>query len=806
MKNLFALFALLLVVFLLAGNANAQIAVTVDNPANTTPPLSASYTSLADAITALNGVTAMSGPVTLSLAANGTETAPTDGYLLGSASLNAVTSAVNTITFVKFGVGANPLITAFTPGVSTSVDGIWKIQGTDYVTINGIDLQENAANTTATQQMEWGYALVKLSSSAPFDGCQYVTIQNCSITLNKANTGSYGIYAGNHIATVTTSLTITAESDALNNCKFYNNTISNVYVGIRLAGYAASSPYTLYDQNNEIGNASGTGNSITNYGGSSTTTYGIYSIYQNGLLVNYNTVNGGGTGTTYGIFTSTGSNSNLTIRGNTVTIQGGGTTSSVYAINNATGASGTTNTVNIYDNTVENCTYPTATSGTMYLLYTTGAAFNVNVYNNTVRNNTKSGTSGSTYIFYNTNLGANGFENIYNNNFYGNTASGTGTVYCLYTNSVSTATKNIYGNNIYNNTSGGSLQSLNQTLGLTVNVYKNQIYNNSSTSTGTTAGLVRGIVTGSGTNVYIYNNFVSDLKATTAAGTDAIRGIEISSTSANSTYGIYNNTVYLNASSSGANFGTTGIYHTRSATATTAVLDMRNNIIVNNSTPAGTGFTVAFRRSASTDLVNFGSSSNNNDLYAGTPSVTNLIFYDGTNSDQTMAAYKARVTPRDASSFSTLPNFVNIAAAPYDLHINPATATQLESGGNTISTPNINDDFDGNARYPNPGYPNNPSYPATAPDVGADEFAGIPQDLSGPVISYTPLGNSASTTTRVFSNVSITDPSDIYIPIFILPLNEKALINYRYSDLYYHISNIKYGAHFTNTLCCIVFH
>ena len=102
MKNLFALFALLLVVFLLAGSANAQIAVTVDNPANTTPPLSASYTSLADAITALNGVTAMSGPVTLSLAANGTETAPTDGYLLGSASLNAVTSAVNTITFVKF--------------------------------------------------------------------------------------------------------------------------------------------------------------------------------------------------------------------------------------------------------------------------------------------------------------------------------------------------------------------------------------------------------------------------------------------------------------------------------------------------------------------------------------------------------------------------------------------------------------------------------------------------------------------------------------------------------------------------------
>ncbi|MFA7359511.1 MAG: T9SS type A sorting domain-containing protein [Candidatus Kapaibacterium sp.] len=763
MKKLFSFFLVLFTVLVLAGFTNAQIAVTVDNPTNTTPNLSVSYTSLADAITALNSVTAMSGPVTLTLLAGGTETAPAGGYLLGSASLNAVTSATNTITFNKTLIGANPLITAFTPGTSTSVDGIWKIQGTDYVTINGIDLQENPANLTATEQMEWGYALVKMNAAAPFDGCQYVTIQNCVVALNKANTASVGIYAGNHIATATTSLTITATTDALNNCKFYNNTISNVYIGIRLAGFSAASPYTLYDQNNEIGNAPGTGNNITNYGGGTVTTYGIYGLYQNGLLVNYNTVNGGGTATTYGIFTSTGTNASVTIRGNTVTVQGGGTTSSVYAINNATGATGTTNTIDIYDNTVENCTYPTATSGAMYLLYTTGAAFNVNVYNNTVRNNTKSGTSGATYLFYNTNLGANGFENIYNNNIYGNTSSGSGTVYGLYSNSVSTATKEIYGNNIYDNTSGGSIQSLTQTLGITANVYKNQVYNNSSTSTGTTVGLVRGITASSGTNVYIYNNFVSDLKATTAASPDAVRGIDISSTSTLSTYGVYNNTVYLNASSSGANFGTTGIYHTRSAVATTGVLEMRNNIIVNNSTSAGTGFTVVFRRSASTDLVNFGSSSNNNDLYAGTPSASNLIFYDGTNSDQTMAAYKSRVTPRDASSFSVMPAFVNITTAPYDLHLGTAAATQLESGGAVVSTPNIVSDFDGNARYPNPGYPNNPSFPATAPDVGADEFAGIPQDLNGPSISYTPLGNTASTSGRVFSNVTITDPSGVNV-------------------------------------------
>lgn len=499
MKNLFALFTILFAALILAGSANAQIAVTVDNPANTTPPLSASYTSLADAITAINAITGMTGPVTFTLAANGTETAPAGGYLLGNATLNGLTSATNTITFNKTVIGLNPLITAFTPGTSTSVDGIWIIQGTDYVTINGIDLQENAANTTPTELMEWGYALVKSQNVSPFDGCQYVTIQNCNITLNKTNTGSYGIYAGNHIATATTSLTITAETDALNNCKFYNNTISNVYVGIRLAGYGASSPYTLYDQNNEIGNASGTGNSITNYGGAGSTAYGIYAIYQNGLSVNYNTINGGaGTTTTlYGMYTSTGINSNVTIRGNNVTIQGGATTSTIYAIRNDMGTTGTTNTLNLYDNIIENCTYPTATSGGMYLLYSYGNVFNVNIYNNIIRNNIKSGTSGATYILYSYGLGANGFENIYNNNLYDNSASGTGTVYCLYTNSVSTATKNIYGNNIYNNTSGGSLQSLTQTLGISADVYKNQIYNNSSTSTGTTTGLVRGLTASS---------------------------------------------------------------------------------------------------------------------------------------------------------------------------------------------------------------------------------------------------------------------------------------------------------------------
>ena len=38
-------------------------------------------------------------------------------------------------------------------------------------------------------------------------------------------------------------------------------------------------------------------------------------------------------------------------------------------------------------------------------------------------------------------------------------------------------------------------------------------------------------------------------------------------------------------------------------------------------------------------------------------------------------------------------------------------------------------DFDEDSRFPENGYAENPSCPATAPDVGADEFAGIQANL-----------------------------------------------------------------------------
>ncbi|KAB2843596.1 MAG: hypothetical protein F9K42_13900, partial [Ignavibacterium sp.] len=190
----------------------------------------AQFTTINQAIDSLNLVGVDTGGVTFNIAAGYTETAPAGGFVLGSTILNASVAAYSPIVFQKSSTGNNPLITAFTPGTSTSVDGIWIIQGTDYVTIDGIDLRENPSNISPLEQMEWGYALVKLNSTSPFDGCQFVTIKNCSITLSNVNTGSVGIYAGNHIATATTALTITDPSDAMNNSGFFGNTIDSAYV------------------------------------------------------------------------------------------------------------------------------------------------------------------------------------------------------------------------------------------------------------------------------------------------------------------------------------------------------------------------------------------------------------------------------------------------------------------------------------------------------------------------------------------------------------------------------------------------
>ena len=835
------------------------------------------YPTLAAAITDLNTV-GISGPVTINIPAGYTETAPAGGYLLGTATLNASTSAASTLTFQKTGAGTDPLLTA-PVGTSTTVDGIFTIQGTDYVTINGIDLTESAANTTPTTWMEWGYGLVKLQNTAPFDGCQNVTIQNCTITLNILNTPSVGIYANNHIATSTTALAITAATDAMNNCRFYSNTVQNCNTGISLRGFAAAaSPYTLYDQNNDIGGSSAaTANTIQNYAGA-TAGSGINLRYQNNTNVAYNIINntaGGGvpaTNTVYGVYAQNGTNSSTTITNNTVTLAQGTTGSSLYGVNIAYSGTGTINvnsnqftanggttgsmymiylgSANTNVNTNSNNFYNinVATSGSLYFVYHSTAATTANI---TCSNNFTSGPatpyvsktgSGGTFAGYYNNAGSSGgFASINNNNFsyislagsptfyginetnggsgqnkflrnniisnitttaggtlYGlrigytatanfanNTVSslnaGTGSAYGIYL--VSGTTDTVMNNSIHDLTStGGNLYGIYlsggttitifqdtvhtlatsgttglgygiwQGSGTTVNIYQNKIYDVAASGTGSS---VNGMYLNSGV-VTVYNNIVGDLRTPnySGAGGTQLVGIYLGGGSA---YYAYYNTVYVNGTSTGTDFGSCAVF-----SSSTPPVTLVDNIFVNTSTPNGAGITVAYRRSSAT-LTTYQAASNNNLFYAGTPGPANVIFYDGTTTYPTLGAFKALVAPRDGNSVTENPPFAStVGSAANYLHISTSVPTQIESGGVNIT--GITGDIDGIIRAGNPGYLGSGS----APDIGASEGNYLSVDLTAPNIIYTLLPNSCTTGDRTLT-ASITDASGVPVSGTLVP-------------------------------------
>ncbi|MCX6231016.1 MAG: hypothetical protein NTZ33_05685 [Bacteroidetes bacterium] len=841
---LFIAFALNIGIFL--QNLTAQVIVT--NPGNVSPALSGTYSSLSAAATALNSATAMTGPVTFTLTAGYIETTT---VLIGSASLNPLTSATNTITID----GGGFTVTAFTPGTGTT-DGIIKIQGTDYVTIQNITLQENASNTTATQQMEWGIAVVKLSAT---DGSQNITLTGNTISLNKANTAAVGIYGGNHLAASATALVIGTTAGKNANIKINNNTISNVYNGISITGNA-NLPY--FDSGLEIGST--TANTITNFGGGSVTTYGIYVSGQESPKIEKNNVTlaAGSTGIVCGISVGVASTNATAIASGTILINNNTVqlASSNIGTNNLFGIVSSTNiasAVSITNNIVQNSTMPGSTTGSFYGICETGATAGaiVNINTNQILNNAVTSTSGSIFAIFtptsttqnpsilniknnivqgntltpsstgsfscivtgqgalSTDISGNQINNnslaptsgtnnsfyciriipatgsvstvnsnqIYNNNntnnlssgviwcinftgtspstetynanlIYNNTNAGTGSVYGINTSPATTGgNKTISNNTIYGLSSGsGVVNGIYSVLGYPT-IYNNKIYGLSST-TGSALAVVTGInlssMAGLG-NANIYNNIIGNLTAPAANVSDAVSGIYIPNTTAATAVYLSNNTIFLNTGTSGASFSSSGIYHAYGAIATTSTLYMRNNIVVN--LLAGSGTAVAFKRSAATDLNNYSTLSNNNLFYAGTPSATNLIYFDGTNSDQTLAAFKSRVgSSRENNSITENPNWISTTGsdATY-LHINTGIATQIESGGTPITTPvAITTDFDGNTRN------------TSTPDIGADEGSFILSDISGPAISYTLIPNSSSTNTN-FTGFAITDASGV---------------------------------------------
>src|SRR4029077_9562323 len=188
-------------------------------------------------------------------------------------------------------------------------------------------------------------------------------------------------------------------------------------------------------------------------------------------------------------------------------------------------------------------------------------------------------------------------------------------------------------------------------------------------------------------------------------------------------------------------------------TATSAIaspVDIKNSIFDNTRT-GGTGKHYAIGNVNSVPTTGWpAGASDFNVLNSGAAATVGIW---GLAADQTFAGWRS-VSGCDGISLSGV-SVVFVDPTTADLHVNfGLTPTALESGGTTLP---VTIDFDNQTR---PGPPGSVNGGGFAPDIGADEFDGVPLDISAPIISYAPLSNTISTADRMLT-ATITDVTGV---------------------------------------------
>ncbi|MCZ2141349.1 MAG: hypothetical protein LC096_08165, partial [Bacteroidia bacterium] len=624
---------------------------------------------------------------------------------------------------------------------------IYMSTGNTVWTITNNKIYQTATRTLTTTATHYGIYCVNTGATATGSG--FAITNNTIGYANNSGTGTMTYAAGtlaggftgiNFNATATEVTTNNINSNIISNIQ-WTSTGASAFYGINSTSYASSTAGNILNlNNNQIKNI----NWVTATG----QVTAIYTGYSRATTVSNNTIDNisrSGAGIYYLIQYAGNATSSHTFNANSITNITSTSTTSTSAFYGI--YSGSSPATEIWtNNTLNNFSSSSTATQIMYGIYnSTATTGNKTCTGNTVSNfslaATSTGTINGIIMGY---LGAS--NTIANNTIYN---LNNGSWVC-----------GLYVGNTYANAA-------------ITNVYKNKIAKISTASTSSSAvdGLgIAGSKTGVSFNVY--NNLIGDLTAPSSANTDAIRGISLEYTGTTSTMNVYYNTVYINASSAGANFGTSALYHKANVTATTAALNARNNIFVNLSIPKGTGKTAAYRRSA-VALDNYATTSNDNLFYAGTPSVGNVIFFDATNSDQTIGGFKTRMATRDRLSATENVAWQSTDGSSLDfLKYDITIASQIESGATNI--PTYTTDYTGTIRQGNPGYVGI----GTAPDMGAWELEGIALDLTPPVISYTALGSAPpgidQTLTATITDASGVPTSGIGLPVLYYKVNAGA--------------------------------
>ncbi|MGL4596140.1 MAG: beta strand repeat-containing protein, partial [Bacteroidia bacterium] len=251
------------------------------------------------------------------------------------------------------------------------------------------------------------------------------------------------------------------------------------------------------------------------------------------------------------------------------------------------------------------------------------------------------------------------------------------------------------------NASGSTLQ--------TTFVHRNTISGIGSTSSG--VAVIHGIQIFGGI-VRVYNNFVN-------IGTDALgnsltlshefNGI-IKNTSNRATVAF--NTVNVAGTGVGAGTANTFAYRRMANPAATPADSLYSNIFTNfRSNGASTGSNFAISINNTTNLL-----ANGNNYFGNG---TGFVFGSINNVNVAGLPPWQVATTQDANSFAVNPNYISAT----NLHINNAIQSALESRAVAM---NINTDIDNDVR---PGPVASVNGGGTGPDIGADEFDGIPVNV-----------------------------------------------------------------------------